>query len=76
MLTEQNILLANFLTASTVLISMSWKASITPTMGEWFYKIRNTFLISKLTAISKYRLGGLDAIEEFTQQWKPYVTLF
>lgn len=42
-------------------------------MEEWFFKIQYAFLMCKLSAINKYRLGSLNALKVFSEQWECFV---
>lgn len=54
--------------------TFDWKADTSPTKEESLSKVRYIFLMSKLTAINRYRMGEIKAIEVFLQLWKPFVT--
>lgn len=45
-----------------------------PSLDDWQYKIKHVFLLSKLSTISKYRVGNLRAYErlkknDIRSQW-------
>lgn len=59
LITKDTDLMANKLTAATRLIAGSWKSEIIPSLDCWFFKVKHAFLLSKLMAINKYRMGFL-----------------
>lgn len=50
-------LLANLLTATSLLIAKMWKLEAVPSLEGWTTKIGYIYLISKLSALSKFREG-------------------
>lgn len=61
-------LLATMLTAASLLIAKCWKLQEVPHLQEWTAKIKNIWLLSKLSAMCKYRAGDQSALRKFTHQ--------
>lgn len=62
---------ANMLTAASMLTAGKWKTQDIWTITEWFIKVRIVRLLAKLLAICRYRDGNVDALTTFVQQWGP-----
>lgn len=56
-LENYKILLANLLSATFLLIARGWKLQEAPVIEDWVSKLQETWLLSKLSAMCKYRAG-------------------
>lgn len=63
-------------TAASQHIAGKWKTNIALSLDDWLFKIKQVFLLSKLTAINKYRTDYLQAIETFKKQGHPFRIIF
>lgn len=70
---ELKVLTANMLTVATLLISNTWKSAEIPLISEWLGKIRYMGLISKISAMGKYRTGRRNTLEKFQIQREPFL---
>lgn len=65
---NHRLLLANLLTAASMLIVKAWKPEGTPSIDEWTQKVQYMCLVSKLSALNNYRKGMSQAIIRYTSQ--------
>lgn len=63
-----NILTDSLLSAASILVAGLRKAPNPPIIESWHEKARYMFLMSKLSAINKYRMGYCNAISQFHKQ--------
>lgn len=52
---DNKILALNLLTAAVQLIAFKWRSSEAPLIEEWMVKVKQVFLLSKLSTVCKYR---------------------
>lgn len=64
-LQKYEILLANLLTAASLLLAKQWKSQEVPDLGGWMITVRFTCLMNK-SALSLYRPGVEGVIRTFT----------
>lgn len=69
----KKMLLLNLSLAASLLRATHWKSGILPSKEDWWAKLRFILLMSKLTALVKFRQGNLSAITKFKQQWAPFL---
>lgn len=62
-------LLADLLTAVSLWIANFWKLQDAQGLKDWTAKFNNIWLLSKMSAICKYRSGNVSALRNFTSQW-------
>lgn len=66
---HHKILLVNLLAAASLLIAPFWKLVKVPKLQDWIIKMKNIWLLSKLSAMCKYRTGHETAIRKCSGQW-------
>lgn len=68
-LESHKILLANLLSAASLVIARGWKLQEAPVIEDWVSKFQETWLLSKLSAMCKYRAEDAGALKKFHSQW-------
>lgn len=63
------ILLANLLTAASLLIAKIWKLGTVPSLEDWITKITYMCPMSKLSSLAKYREGAGQVLAEYNHCW-------
>lgn len=66
---SHQMLLANLLTTASLLIAKGWKLEDPPTLVEWIVKVRLMCLVSKLSALCRYRVGAEQFMVKFSCHW-------
>lgn len=56
-----------------MLIAKMWKLQDTLKLSDWVGKMRFVCLMSKVTALYKYRAGVEQALRDFMCQWAPFI---
>lgn len=67
--------MVNMLIAALLLLATNWKSTTLPLVEEWISQVRYVFLMGKLSAVCRYRMGQEKAIELFPFQWSVFVEL-
>lgn len=63
------ILLKNVFVVARMLIALYWKSEYVPDKKRFCKVWHVLLLMNKLTAISKFRLGNLEALQNFCKTW-------
>lgn len=66
-------MVASLLSATVILIAGSWKWSQAPSFEDWKGRARYMFLMAKLSAVVRHRMGNPNAIRQFCEQWAPCI---
>lgn len=64
-LQSYSMLLADLLTAATLLLVKMWKLQTVPDPEEWLSRVRHLWLLSKLSALYRYRARVEKAVKNF-----------